>query len=630
MTRRIADFDFWKPGYGGAVVNIYAPGTNTLINIFLDEALTVPAENPQILNALIGPDGTRFGKFARPVYTNQPYYYNIQGTEDSGIVRPSLSSLDGEDASTATITAEGSDFPVTLEKFAAMTVNVGMYGPFVSGSGGIAATNTATLELAIAALPNGGQVIVPAGTYNVNGTEIPQGVEIVGSGRESTILKSVLGAVSFTMVGGRSGFRSITLDGNSLSLNSIAIKSVGNDEIILDNVMIRRFETGLHCIGGKGHIYNDLSIENVVVGAKFHGDLNTGGGGGGGVFSDLVWTGGLVSVATSAGVSFSYEDEICHNALLQGVGFEDCPGIGMVINGAQSLKIEGCWFTGNTINVDVHDDSLVLNITQDYRNDVINVDFSGGRMNGGSFTASGTLQNVALRNMKLEDVDFVMAVPIKNFLVVQDCFEDTAITITGDTSKFLRKTTSLDGTSLGLTTAAVATKAWNMTLKPGQTVYLEAKVIAKGRNNTDRAIYHKAVGAFLAGATLNYDTQTANFTVGTILTGQTSGASGRIQADSDSGTTGALTLTDVQGTFIDNEIITDNNGTPGSATANGLIVVGNVSLDTVGTVSLRADYETTAGFDVTFVPNQQDIEVRVLGAASKTVEWTCNVTVVSS
>lgn len=66
---------------------------------------------------------------------------------------------------------------------------------------------------------------------------------------------------------------------------------------------------------------------------------------------------------------------------------------------------------------------------------------------------------------------------------------------------------------------------------------------------------------------LNYKTQTSNFTVGQVLTGGTSTATGTISADVDGGTTGTLTLTGVVGNFIDGEIITD--ALTGSATASG-------------------------------------------------------------
>ena len=72
---------------------------------------------------------------------------------------------------------------------------------------------------------------------------------------------------------------------------------------------------------------------------------------------------------------------------------------------------------------------------------------------------------------------------------------------------------------------------------------------------------------------LAYDGQSANFTVGKTLTGASSGATGVIVADTDGGATGTLVLKNVEGTFLDNEAITDNNTTPGVAVANGAAAV---------------------------------------------------------
>ncbi len=72
--------------------------------------------------------------------------------------------------------------------------------------------------------------------------------------------------------------------------------------------------------------------------------------------------------------------------------------------------------------------------------------------------------------------------------------------------------------------------------------------------------------------TINYDAQTAEFTVGKIVTGQTSGATGIILQDAATGgVTGTITLGDIEGTFIDNELLVDNNTIPGSATSNGAV-----------------------------------------------------------
>jgi hypothetical protein len=69
--------------------------------------------------------------------------------------------------------------------------------------------------------------------------------------------------------------------------------------------------------------------------------------------------------------------------------------------------------------------------------------------------------------------------------------------------------------------------------------------------------------------TLDYDNQTVNFTVGSILTGGTSGAIAVILEDNDSGATGTLTLGQISGEFSDDEVVTDSSG--GSADADGTL-----------------------------------------------------------
>lgn len=69
-----------------------------------------------------------------------------------------------------------------------------------------------------------------------------------------------------------------------------------------------------------------------------------------------------------------------------------------------------------------------------------------------------------------------------------------------------------------------------------------------------------------------YDNQTANFTVGQIVTGGTSGATGTIRDIVDSGSTGRLYLVDITGTFQNNETLTDPLG--GSALADGTLITG--------------------------------------------------------
>lgn len=72
--------------------------------------------------------------------------------------------------------------------------------------------------------------------------------------------------------------------------------------------------------------------------------------------------------------------------------------------------------------------------------------------------------------------------------------------------------------------------------------------------------------------TLDYDAQSVNYTVGLVVTGGTSGATGTIVSDSDSGSTGTLVLSGITGVFQNNETLTDSGS--GSATVNGTITEG--------------------------------------------------------
>ena len=67
---------------------------------------------------------------------------------------------------------------------------------------------------------------------------------------------------------------------------------------------------------------------------------------------------------------------------------------------------------------------------------------------------------------------------------------------------------------------------------------------------------------------LDYDGQTADFTVSTALRGLTSGATGDIYADTDAGGSGTLLLENVIGVFEDGEEVRDDNATEGIADVN--------------------------------------------------------------
>lgn len=126
--------------------------------------------------------------------------------------------------------------------------------------------------------------------------------------------------------------------------------------------------------------------------------------------------------------------------------------------------------------------------------------------------------------------------------------------------------------------------------------------------------------------TLPYDGQTANFTEGTTLTGATSAATAKIVNDVDGGTTGTLTLSQINGTFQDDEAITDDNGSPGAAVVNGTLT-GEATL----VVPQGSDLEYTIFFDEWdgLVPIDHDgnprqlqfITVGLSGEGTAEAEW---------
>lgn len=628
MTRRIAEFDIWRPSYANAIVSVYIAGTSTLAPLYLDEDLTIEAENPQTLQSMEAEGGVRYGKFERPVYTDHSYFLSINNNENTGVIKPAFSTLDKEDASEATVRAEGSDFDVSLEDIISQEVNVVNFGEFIEGEGGVPETNTNSMELAIAAISDGGFVNVPAGLYKLNSFDVPQNVIIIGQGIDATKIECVNGSSAFNIVGKNAGFENITLDGKLLSTNSIGIKSVGNDQVILNDVLIKRFETGATFLGGRSHNWNNLSVENTNNAIQLYGDNDAGDTTNGGAFEDLVWNGGVISFAAIRGVDFSFEDNLCQNITLIGVGYENCQGFATYVNGAQNIRHSSCWWVDNVETISIQDDEDPLTPDVQQNNDAINITFDSGRIDGGVFEATGTVQNVVLEDMKIFNIEFRMTLPIAGFVSLQDSLENAGVTITGESTKLIRSTTSLNGASFGLTTTNNPTKAWGINLNPGQHVYLEAKVIGRGRSNDEHAIYHLVTGAYRPGSELTYDTQTANFTVGDVITGLSSGATARIQDDIDTGATGTLTLIDIVGEFLNNEIITDSGG--GSAVVNGSITDQPAILDAIGSELVRTSFETVAAFGVGFQANNSEIELNVIGDTGLTMEWAVNVDVVST
>jgi len=612
-------FDVWSKGFAAATVSVYQAGTTTKSNLYIDEALTVSASNPQVLETKTI-NGESYGKFSAPLYTDSAFYLDINSTDQTGVSRPPLTSLASQDASAALITATGGSQPRTLSDVIARVVHVEDHGVFLptSDPDASSSTNNATLTTAIgvAAANGGGDVVIPAGTFEFTTVTLSGGVRLVGHGHGATTLQSQSASNVITIGGSEAGLAHITIDGVNLQVGSVGLYAKAKDEIRIQASTIKRFVTGIHMQGGRKAEWYDLYISNCDTGAKLHGDNDASGGGDGDEFRNNAWTGGVVDLCTVAGVEFSYVDKKCwHNTIID-VGFESNTGVSININGARFTSLVGCWWTANTTDFAVADNS---DVSAKSENTVIGLYFNGGSLSGGAATFTDTCQDVILDGMEISDVDFTLTLPTNN-LVVRDCVEDSLVTISGDGTKWTRQRT-INGNqpgSSGVTSDATPTKAWSVDLEPGQVGHIRAEVIANQRDGEGYAVYHIARPVRRPGSTLAYDAQTANFTVGDTLTGATGGATARIVADADGGASGTLTLRDIVGTFENNEEVTDGLG--GSALVNGTLTPVNAAL-LGATASPTAAVESAVGLAADFAASGTEIEIQVTGEAAKTYEW---------
>lgn len=627
MGVRVEYFDIWQAGYAGASVAIYAAGTTTLLSVYSDEALSTAAANPQVLQSM-SQNGRSFGKFANPVYVGAAYELSINGIDRTGVINVPITTLEDQDASSAQVTASGSATPHYLYDIVARTIDVLDSGVFLptSNSSASASTNNATLVAAIgkASALGGGVVRAPAGTYAYTALSIPANVLVAGQGRGATTLQSQTAAATVTFSGDAAGLAELTLDGVNLGASSIGVIAKAKNETRFRNVTLKRFETCLSAQGGRRADWKDLYIDNAVTGAKLKGDINASGSSDGDEFRYNKWDGGRVTNCTTAGVHLGFVDRKCWHNAINDVGFENNTGIAFKCTGARWTDMDGCWWSGNTTDIAVEDGSDTTLVEE---NSVIGLHVSDFIISS-AMTLTGKCQDVIFERGEFNGGTYTLTT-VGNSVVAKDCIEASSVTIAGnDSAQWMRSRTIIGDfpNSSGVTTDATSTEAWSYDLAAGETVFLEAKVIANARNTIDKAVYHIAQGCHRPGSLLNYDNQTSNFTTGATLTGATSGATALIIADSDSGATGVMTLRSISGEFIDDETITDSAG--GTALANGVLVDQAASL--LGTItSVSAAVELDATWACIFGITQNKVRVMVAGAASKTVEWTVAVQVTS-
>lgn len=616
---RVPDFDIWRAGYAGTLVQVTDAGTGTPAPLYYDVDLTIPAQNPQELIAQRDDNGQTYGKWAQPVYTFVPYYLLINATETTGIVEPSLKTLEAQDASYALAAATRGGFPIPLRTWLDRTIQVSAYGAFGPGIGSL--TNTTTLRAAIgaAAAQGGGVVRVPPGTHSVGTFDLAEGVILQGEGPGATVLQCAYSSVVCTIDGDGAGLRDLTLDGVSLNQSSIGVDLTGRAAVVFSNVVLKRFSTGLRAKGLTDSNWSDLSIVNCTFAADIRGDADASGSGVGSAVQNVSWRGGTVALNVGGGLVWQVIDKAVSNLLLENVSFASNVGAGcqaLTLRGARNARLVNCNWSANTGNWSVEDGTnasyVALNTSR-------NVFFDGGVISTGNCNFDGVCADVQVRGVDITGAGIILSLPQATILFV-DCFMDAATAIGGDTTKYATLTTSDVGLVTGVTTDGSPITAWQAELKPGQVALVEAKGLAKQRNGVNYGVFWAAAGAFCPGATLTFASGTAAFTVNAILTGQTSGASARISAKTGTASAGTLTLIEMAGTFRSGELITDSAG--GSARQSGAVVINSATLDGGGSTDIRSpQVSNTSGYALALDVAGTMMRVRVTGANSHTVAW---------
>ncbi|MCC2688903.1 MAG: Pectate lyase superfamily protein, partial [Rhizobiaceae bacterium] len=588
----------------------------TLAPIFSDPDLTVPLVNPQVLLSKTDSLGARYGKFAKPVYVGQPYYLDINTTEQSGIRGVPLTSIDGVNASLGTATATGSTRARTLADRASDTIHALDYGAI----GNSPTTNTATLTTAIgaAAARGGGYVRLPAGVIVFNQITIPQHVVLAGYGRAATILQSQVAGRAIELTGADSGLADLTLDGISLIDGSVGLYGRAINRVRLDNVEIKRFDKGVFFRGGRDHVYRSLDIVNNGSGISLRGDDDFVGTGVGDEFSGLDWFQGAVREHLGGGLDLTMFDmPVKHNVFHQVDFIDNLTEPAVLVTGASFSSFRHCYWEGNTVNMTVEDnaDTTLL----DRR--VVGLSIDGGQMVNGTLTLDGLCQDVVLERMELNGLEIQANVPDTQVLV-RDCTEIDTL-ISGDTTKVVRFRTVNAGSVTGQTTNATPLVAWKTRLQPNEVVIVDCIATAEAINTTDHAAYAIIAAARQPPATLTFDERTAAFSVGKLLIGGTSGATGIITAATNA-TTGTISLASVEGTFLDNELLTEEGGT-GGARVNGAMIHGVNTLVGTPLTTFTAESPDTLTWGLSFAVAQQELQLIVTGEAAKTIIWTINV-----
>lgn len=609
----IQEFDLWREGYAGAVVEILKEGTTTKASVYTDLNLSSITANPQVL--ITKTVGTvTFGKFETSVYTPDAYYLRINGVESTGVFYPGLRTLQNEDASGADVKSSKGGIARELDDRAGDTIHVLDFGNFLQTDGS-STQNTATLTAAIgvASAANGGEVILPAGTYQISTISLPANVVIRGQGMNATVIQSRESGNVVTVTGSDAGLADMTLDGVNLTAGSVGLYGVGKSRVRLTQCVIKRFETGVKMRGGADHHYTNLFVDSCLTGLELRGDTDATSTAGGSAFTDLTWNGGAVTNTTVQGLYLRYIDAVCQGLTIRDINFTSNVGTAALnIEGAQQIIFEDLIFTGNTVR-----HILTADVTA---NTVENIDFLSCEWTDSEIKLGGSCKDCIFDRPIFAGV---LSVNLNNPtfpIMVRDSREASTITLAGNTEKLTRWNTINSGTYKGQTTATVTVATvFRRVLNPGEIINLDVRATAVQENSAGYGTISKTACAYQPGAQLNFVAQTGNFALGQIVTGGTSGAKGLLQAQTDAGVTGTLNLIRVSGTFQNNEALTDPLG--GAATAQGAITLQNSLI----IVPVQTDYfAQSAGatsWDVDVTTTAQEVQVKARGVTTGTVDW---------
>lgn len=612
-------FDIWRPKYGGNSVTVKKASDDTNATLYdgPDTGTAGTLSNPQTLDSATVSD-VLFGKWQQPVYVTEDVYLSIDGADETGIIKVPLTTLVGADASQATVTLSGQSTAVAIRSAWANVVWAGFFGTL----SGTATQTTATINAAIgqASSNGGGLVLLPAGEFTVDDTlSLPAGVRIRGQGRGVTTIKAQMGQDLIAISNARSGLEELTLDGVNKTASSVGVEIDDASDVAFDQVEIKNFVIGLDAKAVQESVWRNLFISACTTGV----DLNTESGASD-LIRDIKWIGGQVELCTTVGVNIEHTDEWVHSIRFIAVNFDDNTGTALRIRGAQYVSMDGCHFNGNTTLFDFDD---VAAPSGDKDDIIVGFRCTNFFIDQGAATFVGTCSQMVFENGEVTAGTWTFTSVDSNILFV-DVTEGTSFALAGTTTRLLRRITGQDGYTTGQTTGSSATKAWAITLLPGQVAMCTAQVTAVRQDGDAYATFRVEAGARRPPSTLDYDTQTANFTAGATLTGGTSGATATIVQDDDAGTTGTLHLINIVGEFENNETITDGSG--GSALANGTLT----AQDVVAGKGIRSDIGLIFGNDRTisadFAASSEEIEFQVTGASSETWDWTVKIDAIVS